>query len=293
MGMVAPASAGYFEIGTEVETYNSAYENDNIYLPYVAVGGNPIEGSPFFAELKTSYRQYDSSVNRADSNRYRQDITVGYSWSFGDFTFSPKYVLRQDFMGDASRTYEHRISPNMSYRINDTFSLALDGFFAPVQAKNQATRGNDTENKDYNDHKYEFDIRLDTQISETQSFTASVYTEYGKTTDLNENDAHRQENVEEWQLRLIYNHNFGNFTLSPFARIGLSRDVETVSGKTLDENRHRYGVTGSYHLTSDMTLVGEIYYQTQGLENVNDNSKIYSADDKNMMFYKVGVLYNF
>lgn len=297
MGMIASASAGYFEIGSEMESFNSAYETDSFYLPYVIVGGNPIEGSNFRAELKTSYRQYDSSEKRNSSNRYRQDITVGNSWSFGDFTFSPQYRLRQDFMSSGSRTYEHRIFPNMSYRINDTFSVALDGFIAPVQAKHQGARGSDHSSDssafNYNDYKHEFDVRLHTQISDTQRLTVSVFSEYSKTNDLNQNDGHRQEEMEEWQLRMVYSHNFGDFTLAPFARIGLSRDVETVSGKTLDETRHRYGVSGFYNLSPEVTLVGEVYRQTQVQEGVNDGGEIYSRDDKNMMFYKLGVRYNF
>ena len=297
MGMITFASAGHFEIGSEVESFNSAYEDKSLYLPYVTIGGNPIKGSDFHAELKTSYSQHDSSAKRDSSNRYRHDILVGNTWSSGDFTFAPEYLLRQDFMSDGSRIYEHRIFPNMSYRINDTFSLGLDGFVALVQAKRQEARGSD-HNSDssvfnYNDYKHEFDFCLDTRISDTQLFTVSVFTEYGKINDMNENDEHRQETAEEWQLRLIYSHNFGNFTLEPFVRIGLSRDVETISGKTLDEKRHRYGVAGSYQLTPEVTLVGEVYGQTQGLEGVNTDGEIYSKDDKNMMFYKIGVNYTF
>ena len=295
MGMAATASAGYFEIGSEFEDYNGNYSGSDFVLPYMAIGGNPIEGSAFSAELKTSYRQMTDNAAARSSNRYRQEITVGYSWGFGDFTFAPRYRLRQNFYND-KRDYEHRIYPNMSYRLNDTFSLQLDGFVAPVQAKRQAARGTDTGLNDYVDYKHELDMRVNTQLSETQRLTVSLYNEYGRTTDLSKadaaNDGDETRNANEWQLRLVYTQNFGDFSLTPFARIGLSKKAQKVDGYKLNENRHRFGLAGSYKLSSDLSLVGETYFQTQKQQDREADQTV-DLSNKNMMFYKVGVRYSF
>ena len=294
--MAMSASAGYFEIGAEIEDYNGVHGDGDFYLPYVTVGGNPIEGSSFTAELKTSQRIMDASDARASSNRYRNDITIGYTFQHGDFTFNPRYRQRQNFYAN-SRDYEHRFFPNMSYRLNDTFSLQLDGFVAPVHKKRQSARGTDSADQlhDYVDYKHEFDMRLNTQLSETQRLTVSVYNEYSRTTELSKsaaNDGDTTRNANEWQLRVVYSQNFGDFTLTPFARFGLSKTAQKVEGYKLDENRHRFGIAGSYKLSSDLTLVGETYFQTQNQESWNGTNTV-SDSDKNMMFYKVGVRYSF
>ena len=298
MGMAATASAGYFEIGTELESFNSDYSSSDMVLPYMAVGGNPIEGTPFSAELKTSYRQRNESAARG-GNRYRQDITVGYSWDFGDFVFAPRYRLRQDFMNSGSRTYEHRFFPNMSYRLNDTFSLQLDGFVAPVQQKRVSARGEDAANGEtignYTDYKQEFDVRLHTQLSETQRLTVSVFNEYSKNSKMTSaQDGQDQLSASEWQLRVVYSQNFGDFSLTPFARFGLSNKSERVNKEKFDQNRHRFGLAGTYRLSSDLSLVGETYYQTQNQQGfIGDTTQVEDRNDRNMMFYKLGVRYSF
>ena len=298
MGMAATASAGYFEIGAEIEDYNGNAGPETFYLPYVTVGGNPIEGSSFTAELKTSQRMMDDFGSRSASNRHRNDITIGYTFQYGDFTFNPRYRQRQNFLASGVREYEHRIFPNMSYRLNDTFSLQLrDGFVAPVQKKNVAARGTDTADRnDYVDYKHEFDMRLNTQLSDSQRLTVSIYNEYGRTTDLSKNvaaDAESTRNANEWQLRMVYTQNFGDFSLTPFVRIGLSKKDQTVDGTKKDLNRHRFGLAGSYNLTNDLSLVGETYFQTQKQQDYTVAGGIVDESNKNYMFYKVGVRYSF
>lgn len=300
MGMAATASAGYFEIGAEIEDYNGTYGDESFYLPYVTIGGNPIEGSSFTAELKTSQRMMDAYGERNSKNRYRNDITIGYTFQHGDFTFNPRYRQRQNFLSSGAREFEHRFFPNMTYRLNDTFSLQLDGFLAPVQKKNQAARGTDSADgrHDYVDYKHELDMRLNTQLSETQRLTVSIYNEYGRTTDLEKgieaDDGHKTRNANEWQLRLVYTQNFGDFSLTPFARIGLSKKNQNVNGAKLNENRHRFGLAGSYRLSSDLSLVGETYFQTRKKQEYDRiNHSVSDTHNQNMMFYKVGVRYSF
>ena len=294
MGMAATASAGYFEMGAEIEDYNGEHGAETFYLPYVTVGGNPIEDSSFTAELKTSQRMMDAYGRRSTHNRHRNDITIGYTFQYGDFTFNPRYRQRQNFLASGARDFEHRLFPNMSYRLNDTFSLQLDGFVAPVQKKHQEARGTDAGDQlhDYVDYKHELEMRLNTQLSESQRLTVSIYNEYGRTTDLSKNvadDADKTRNANEWQLRLVYSQNFGDFSLTPFARIGLNKTAQKVEGYKLDENRHRFGISGSYKLASDLSLVGETYFQTQHQENKAGEE----LSSKNYMFYKVGVRYSF
>ena len=283
MGMVATASAGYFEVGTEVESYGSDYSAaSDLALPYMAIGGNPIEGSALSLGLKTSHREMTGSSTARSSNRYRQDMSIGYSIESGAFTFKPGYLLRYESYQDGSRNVEHEFMPNMSYTLNDTVSLSLDTMVGVMQKSRLNGRGGDLgSDNSYNDFKYEVLAAVNTRLSDTQNLAVSIFTE-GE--DLSDVTGSEYEGFANWQLRLVYSQNFGDLTLTPYTRIGLSNKAKNANGDKTDQVAQRVGLAASYKLDTDLSLFGETYYQT---------AKNGDEADKNMMYYKAGVRYNF
>ena len=265
-------------------------------LPYVGVGFNPIEGSALFVGAKFSQRKMDASSARINT-RDRQEFTVGYSFDLNDqLTFSPKVTARHNsYAAKNTRDTEWRIFPNMSYQLNDTFSLALDGFLAPVGARDEA-RGSDavdaseSDRFDYTDYKHELEFRLNTRLADDKRLMTSFYNEFSRKYGHSASSTTETQR-NEWQLRVVYTQDFGNFSLSPFARITLHREAQNNINQTKDELRNRFGVVGNYNLTNQLDLVGEIYHQ---FENQRDWTNT-AVDDgkKRMMFYKVGLKYNF
>ena len=293
------ASAGYIEMGSEFEAYEGDHSGNSFFLPYMAMGVNPIEGSPLSISAKFSQRYMDESDARG-SNRARQEITAGYSFDIIDrFTFNPMIRVRHnnyDHSPDGNRETEWRIFPNMSYAINDTFTVALEGFVAPVASRTSADRsvegGVEDGNFDYTDYKHELEYQLHTRIADDKRLTTSFYNEFSKKDGYTSDNPDAEKKRNEWQLRLVYTQDFGNFTLSPFARITLHRKATSASGETKDEIRNRAGIAGSYTLNEDLSLVSEIYRQEENKRDW-DGSHDDKGGTKAYMFYKVGIRYSF
>ncbi|WP_087024809.1 hypothetical protein [Thaumasiovibrio subtropicus] len=293
------AQAGFIELGFEMEDHNSAHSSSDMFMPYLAAGIQPFADTPLHVQFKFSDKQA-SEQSGAEGNTYsndrgRQEYIVFYHYQVNDqFTFSPRLNIRHnEYSHNDTRDTEWRIYPNMTYKLNDTFSLALDGFIAPVTAKDEY-RGVEKEPRSgadrhsYNDYKHELDFRLNMTFNESQSARISFYNEQSKAKGVEHTNA--QETMDEWQLRMIYTHNFDRLSISPFARINLHREFENGMGETKKEARNRFGVFGAYQMNNDFDLVYEVYHQNEerkGWDNVQN------ATDRDRMFYKLAVKYSF
>ncbi|PSW20251.1 hypothetical protein C9I98_09355 [Photobacterium sanctipauli] len=292
-GLSTTATAGTIEIGSEVEELNSEYKTSDFMLPYLKATAQPFEGVPLTISFKFSDRQmFEDEV--AANGRARQEYGIDYVAYAGEkFTFAPGFWLRHnEYAGKNTTDTEYRIYPNMSYQLNDTFKVALNGFFAP-HSQTTTPRGADIANAedgerfDYSDYKHELDFQLHTAINDKSKFVTSFYNEYVKTNDVTMAD--EQALMNEWQLRLVYTYNFDNFSVSPFARINLHRSFENGAGEEKDQARNRFGVKGGYNFANDLTLVYEVYTQTEEKNNYDNTSDV----DQDKMFYKLGVKYDF
>ncbi|MBC7001188.1 hypothetical protein BIZ37_01350 [Photobacterium sp. BZF1] len=297
LGLSGLAQAGYVELGAEYEDFNSSHNHNDFVMPYLATGFTPVADLPLHFAFKFSDKQAtrtstDATSGREFSNdRSRQEYIVWYDYDVTDkFTFSPRLNIRHnEYSQTNTHDTEWRIHPNMTYAYSDMVTLALDGFVAPVTAKS-VSRGNDTGNlNNYTDYLHELDFQVRTQLNESQAFRASIYSEYKKTS--NTTLASEADTMEEWQLRLIYSHQFDRFSISPFARLNLKRDFKNAVGEKKDQARNRYGVFGDYLLTSNMNVVYEAYYQSEEQKNYQNESLEIGDQDK--MFYKLGLRYNF
>ncbi|MGR5066210.1 hypothetical protein [Photobacterium sp. DNB22_13_2] len=298
LALSGAAQAGYVEIGSEYEDFNSAHDQNDFLMPYLAAGFTPVADLPLHFAFKFSDKQatrtsFDENDKAFSNDRSRQEYIVWYDYDVTDkFTFSPRLNIRHnEYSHNNTHDTEWRIHPNMAYAYNDMVTLALDGFVAPVTAKSNARGDDQTQGgqHNYNDYLHELDFQVRTQLNESQAFRASIYSEYKKTS--NTTLANEADTMEEWQLRLIYSHQFDRFSVSPFARLNLKRDFKDAVGNKKDQARNRYGIFGDYLLSSNMNVVYEAYYQSEEQKNYQNVSSDIGDQDK--MFYKLGLRYNF
>ncbi|USD67930.1 OmpG family monomeric porin [Vibrio sp. SCSIO 43136] len=282
MAAATTAQAAYIESGVEHEFYNSEFraENDNV-LPYLAAGFNPVADLPLTVGFKHSDKQMvndQAAVNAGKADRARQEYMVTYKHSFNDaFTVAPMFAIRHDnnelSIGKKGHATEYRFHPNMSYQLDDTFALALDGFIAPVKIVDSVNAKNTSALKS------ELDFRLNVALNDTQSARVSFYNEAAKA------DGQDKGN-NEWQLRAMFTQKFGDLTVTPFVRYDLSRDLENTNKATESKLRHRAGITGSYKLQDNLAVVFEGNYQAEQENQKGDFNKA-------RVFTKVGLNYSF
>ncbi|MGF1758257.1 hypothetical protein L4D76_09985 [Photobacterium sagamiensis] len=291
------ASAGFVEVGAEFRDFSTNYETESWFRPYTKWMVNPIEGSPFKVIGRMDYRHYDLPAQRQWGNHARQELYVGYRWKFDDFVFAPKVGFRHASFSNDSRVTEYRVYPNMRYKINSTFSVAIDGFLAPVDVKGVPRMGKAELNEvginkkvdrvNYSDYTHEIDFILSTKLAKDKRLLASIYSEtYRKGKE--GRDA-KNKQVEALELRLAYSQNFGDLRVSPYTYIDISRDIESADGVKREGLRQRYGVEAAYKLTEKLAFQTRIFYQT---EEVEDREHV-KQDDKNYMNYKASFKYSF
>ncbi|MDU9478460.1 hypothetical protein F8C04_26495, partial [Escherichia coli] len=96
---------------------------------------------------------------------------------------------------------------------------------------------------------------------------------------------------DRWQLRGGYDFKATEeFILSPFIRYALSyreQNLESTSNNGLSNNNKeiRTGASLSYTIIPSVKLAGDIYRQTTNVENYYGEH----SEDKNRMFYKLGI----
>lgn len=286
------ANAAYIDLGVEQEYYNDDFKNSDNVMPYLGAGFKPSADSSLAFSFKFSDKQTIASTKHAEdanglfgfsSDRGRQDYAVSYTYNVSDaFTIMPKLTIRHDnFSFNDTHATEYRMHPNMSYKMNDMITLAFDGFVAPVKLK--STDPKDKANrKSTSDLKHEADFRVNMTFNDTQSARVSLYNEAAK---LEAKDS----TVNEWQLRLVYAHKFADLTVSPYARIDLSRDL-TVANNSVAPIRHRAGVNGKYNLGNDFAVVFDVNYQAEKTFNVTTETR---GVNKSRMFYNIAINYTF
>ncbi len=294
------AHAGFIEVGFEFEEHNSEYASSDLFMPYLAAGFQPNADTPLHFQFKFSDKQAleqsDLNGHGVSNDRGRQEYIVYYTHQVNEkFTISPRLNIRHnEYSHKDTRDTEWRIYPNMSYQLNDTFSLALDGFLAPVTGKDEVRNPGLVpdprqahKRESYTDYKHELDFRVNMHINDQQSARVSFYNEQSKKEGVVDT---AQKSMDEWQLRLLYTHQSERLSVSPFARINLSREFENAEGTTKDQGRLRLGVAGTYQLNNDFDLAYEVNHQS---EEQRDWDNSVSNVDKDRMFYKLAVKYNF
>lgn len=264
---------GHIEMGTEIEDYNTDYDGDDFLLPFIAGKINPIEGSPWSIESKYSYRYRTDKDRRSGDKRQRFELYTGYGWKSENFAFTPKTGFRHEEFDDTAKSITtYRFYPNMSYKVNDDWSVFLSGFSGFRTENNAST-------KDEYVHEYDSGVRY--RLPNAQQLQVSVYSEYAN------GNGDAGETTEEWQLRLRYNHKMenGKTTVSPWARIGLDRETrKSTEENDRDRIRHRFGLTVSHKSTDTFTVFGEVNWQTERVEGYDG----VRGEDKQRTFYKLG-----
>lgn len=284
--------SGFVEIGSEYEDYQGSFDSTNTFmLPYLAAGFQPSENIPFHMFFKYSNQNFSGDSSQGKGGRDRQEYGFQYRWKVTDnFDFNPQLIIRHNHY---NKTQEHdtewRIFPNMSYKINDKFKISLDGFIAPHTQSVKDRTGETSNRKHYTDYKHELDFRLHTQFNDNSGLITSFYNEHFKANDL-PTDSSNTESMDEWQLRLVYSHIIGDLTVQPFARIPLKRTFESASGEQKDQSRLRIGFMGRYKIDTNLALVYEVYGQTEEQVNFDQTT---NPEDRDYMFYKLGINYTF
>ncbi|MGF1722967.1 hypothetical protein L4D20_23430 [Vibrio kyushuensis] len=294
-------ASGSIEVGTEYEDYNSNYSHNDLLLPYLYTSFSPLPDSPLRVGVRFNDRQMMNQIMPEDGNPYRndrsrQEYLVSYRYNVTDnFTFSPGFRIRhEEYSQNDTRRTEWRVYPNMTYQVNDTVSLGVDGFIAPISA-DMGARGNDQNSAqpndrfDYTDYLHELDFRFMTKFSDVSRLTTSLMSVYNKIGGVA--NAGELETRNELQLRFVYRHQFGDLTLSPFARIGLLRDDTDAVGNEREHIRHRFGVNGSYVMTNELDLTFGLNWQTEDQRDWSNNDVAAGAVER--MVYQLGVRYNF
>jgi len=84
--------------------------------------------------LTLAFKHSNKQKIEGTGDRARQEYMVSYQYSATEsFTFAPMLAIRHDNLEGDIHSTEWRFHPNMSYKLDDTFNLALDGFVAPVK----------------------------------------------------------------------------------------------------------------------------------------------------------------
>ncbi len=299
--------AATVELGFENEQYNYAYRSADVFMPYIKSNFNPVTDSALNVSLTYMYQdQYGkkhkkTSEDRFKTNRDRIELYLkGYTLNRGAYSFSPSAGFRYeswDVNYDNPKKQdkwklELRFYPNMTYKLNDQLSLYMNGFVAPVFFKTQQESRKDNNyvkgklgakryNNDYYQELQILGVRY--KFNNDNTLWASVYNE-------RKYNQHSSK-YDRWQLRGGYDFKVTEeFVLSPFIRYDLSyreKNLESTSNNGLSKNNKeiRNGASFSYKIIPSVKLVGEIYRQTTNIENYYGEH----SEDKNRMFYKLGI----
>ncbi|MDF7681785.1 hypothetical protein PT300_14815 [Enterobacteriaceae bacterium ESL0689] len=305
------ALSAMVELGFENEQYNHHYNTADVFMPYVATNFSPLDDSKLNISMKYMYQnQYGKkhatlSKDKFKTNRDRIEMYAkGYSWKFGDYTLAPELGFRYeawdiDYSNTSKqdkRKLELRFFPNMNYKITKNASLYMNGFIAPVfmQTKQESRKSADFTKGELKTNHYNGDYYQELQvlgvkytINDNHAAWSSIY-----------NERKHQEyasRYDRWQLRLGYNFKLNDsFNINPYIRYDLyykETNIESSASKglTRDKDEQRYGTTFNYIIHSGFSLTGEVYWQTAHVENYQG----VSSEDKNRMFYKLGIRKNF
>lgn len=305
------AYAANVELGFENESHTSAkYKTSDVFMPYVATSFNPIDDSNLNISMKYMYQdQYGkkdatTEKDRFKTNRDRLEFFVkGYTWKNGDYSFSPSVGFRYEAWDidynntgrQDKRRLELRFLPNMTYNINDQVSLYMNGFVAPVFSETKQESRKDSRyvkgqlgtNTYYGDYFQELQVLgVKYKINSNNTVWSSIYNE--------RKHSEYASKYDRWQLRLGYDVKVTSaLNFGPFIRYDLSYKEENIensnfsndNGKTRSKDEVRIGSTASYDIIPSISLLGEVYWQTAKMESYSG----ISSEDKNRMFYKLGI----
>lgn len=295
------------ELGFENEQYNHAYRTSDVFMPYVASSFNPIPDSDLNVSFKYMYQdQYGKKHSDTESGKFKTDrdrielYIKGYTWKKGNYSLSPSAGFRYEAWNvdydsaskQDKRKLELRFYPNMTYKINNQFSLYMNGFVAPVfmETKQESRKDNhyvkgDLSTQHYNgDYYQELEVLgVKYKVNDNNTVWSSFYNE--------RKHAEHASKYDRWQLRVGYNLKaMESLSINPYIRYDLYYNEESIEntngyGLSKDKKEVRIGSTFNYEVVSTVNLLAEIYWQTAKVESYTGES----SDDKNRMFYKLGI----
>lgn len=295
------------ELGFENEQYNHSYRSSDVFMPYISSGFNPIDDSELNLFFKYMYQdQYGKKHSKTESGKFKTDrdrldfYIKGYTWKKGSYIFSPSAGFRYenwniDYNNDNrqdKRNLELRFYPNMTYKINNQFSLYMNGFVAPVfmETKQESRKDNhyvkgNLSTQHYNgDYYQELEVLgVKYKINDKNTVWSSFYNEIKY--------SEHASKYERWQLRLGYDLKaMESLNINPFIRYDLYYKEECIEntknhGLSKDKKEVRIGSALNFEVVSTINLLAEIYFQTAKVESYTGES----AEDKNRMFYKLGI----
>lgn len=305
------AGAANVELGFENEQYTSKYKTSDVFMPYVATSFDPVDGSSLNVSMKYLYQnQYGKKDGTTPKEKFQSDrdrievYVKGYTWKQGDFAFAPQAGFRYeawdiDYVNNTGRQdkrkLEVRLFPNMTYKINDAVSLYLSGFLGPVfvETKQQSRKDDNYNSKNLGTNHYNGDYYQELQllgvkykINGENTVWTSIYNE--------RKYSEYASKYDRWQWRVGYDLKAtSDLSINPFVRYDLHYKEENIesrkfakdAGKSRNKDELRIGSTFNYKATSTVNIVGEVYWQTARVEKYTGESE----DDKNRMFYKLGV----
>lgn len=299
--------AATVELGFENEQYTHHYNTSDVFMPYVATNFSPLSDSNLNLFMKYMYQnQYGKKHATTPKDKFKthrdrvEMYAKGYSWKKGDYTFAPEFGFRyEEWDIDYSNTskqdkrkLEMRFFPNMNYKINKQTTLFMNGFVAPVfmETRQETRKEPDYVKGDLKTRRYNGDYYQELQvlgvkydINDSNAVWTSMY-----------NERKHQEyasRYDRWQLRVGYNFKLNSsFNINPYIRYDLyykETNIESNESKGMekDKNEQRYGTTFNYAIKSGFSLIGEVYWQTAHVENYQG----VKSEDKNRMFYKLGL----
>lgn len=296
---VSTAFAGSISIGQEREYFISSGDRNKIDSAqnYVEVNFNPIERLNVF--VKGAYRDQLQEASRQSRNRARQEVKIRYNFgTYGNWSFNPGFDWKMDNYGSHpmnTREFEYKFVPQMSYRINDTYSIGIDGFIGIVEHYRGA-RGDDLNDPNhgskrytYYDYKHEFEPRLNIRVNSHSNLSLRLFNEYSKESKKKGTEDFSQLYGREWQFRAQWSQAFNNWNYRVFVRPPSSRDRINVDGSVRNDSRWRAGAAGSYSVLNDLNVFWEVYY---------DAEKQYHWDgsfnkEAEKVFFKFGLQHRF
>jgi len=305
------AYAANVELGFENERYTDKYKTSDVFMPYVATSFDPIDGSSLNISMKYMYQdQYGKKDATTEKDKFKTDrdrfefFVKGYTWKNGGYNFAPQAGFRYeawDVNYDSNtgrqdkRRLELRLYPNMTYQINKQTSLYLNGFVGPVfmETKQESrkddgyVKGQLGTNKYYGDYYQELQlIGIKHKINDSNTVWSSIYNEFKY--------SEHASRYDRWQLRVGYEFKATNdLNINPFVRYDMhyrEKNIESAqfskdSGKSRSKDELRIGSTFNYKIVPSVMVLGEVYWQTAKMESYSG----VTSDDKNRMFYKLGV----
>ncbi|PSW20797.1 hypothetical protein C9I98_08135 [Photobacterium sanctipauli] len=280
----APVLADYVEFGAELERYNSEYSGDDINMPYVGFNVTPFANSPFNISGHSSYAARLEEASNG-GNRNRQEFFIGYRWDFGDLTFAPTVGVRHESFNSGTDVKEYRIFPGLTYNLSDESNIYLGGFVAPVSANDRDRSENNSGSlESYTDWKHELELGYSSKLASGDSYKVSFYNEYQNKSDIVREGA--EDNRNELQLRLQYQYQASSeFSVKPWARIGLYREKEDANGQIKEDIRHRAGFDTSYKFNQDWSMGTRLYAQMEERHDWDGTSN----EDKWRYYFKFSI----